>query len=262
MQQAHVTNVPGETVTVDAVGALVVATAPLDDLVAGARARLSAFKVPTCWVVTTSADDVPMTATDKVDKVALQELLQREGTTAMTRAIDGLVNVDMGDRKQPDWMVRVKEDYFKGGDSFFKSPELSELLDDMDANGVERAILMTQVGATESRALGFVEARPDRFALAVGGFNLLKPMPTVRALESFVRDHPVAYALGRTELLGRRHVPAHRRRLLPALHQVLRARPRALHEHRHPRPAAARGTAEPDPPRPRLLPLPGAASCA
>jgi predicted TIM-barrel fold metal-dependent hydrolase len=113
----------------------------------------------------------------------------------MTRAIDGLVNVDMGDREQPDWMVRVKEDYFKGGESFFKSPELSELLDDMDAHGVERAILMTQVGATEGRALSFVEAQPDRFALAVGGFNLLKPMRTVRALESFVRDHPVAYAM-------------------------------------------------------------------
>ena len=112
----------------------------------------------------------------------------------MTRVIDGLVNVDMGDRKQPDWMVRVKEDYFKGGDAFFKSPELSELLDDMDANGVERAILLTGVGATESRALDFVDARPDRFTLGVGGFNLLKPMPTVRALESFVRDHPVAYA--------------------------------------------------------------------
>jgi predicted TIM-barrel fold metal-dependent hydrolase len=113
----------------------------------------------------------------------------------MTRAIDGLVNVDMGDREQPDWMVRVKEDYFKGGDSFFKSPELSELLDDMDANSVERAILMTGVAGAESRALGFVEARPDRFALAVGGFNLLKPMRTVRSLESFVRDHPVAYAI-------------------------------------------------------------------
>jgi predicted TIM-barrel fold metal-dependent hydrolase len=110
------------------------------------------------------------------------------------KAIDGLVNVDMGDRKQPDWMVRVKEDYFKGGDSFFRSPELPELLDDMDANGVERAILLTQVGATEGRALSFVDARPDRFALGVGGFNLLKPMPTVRALEAFVRDHPVAYA--------------------------------------------------------------------
>ena len=58
-------------------------------------------------------------------------------------AIDCLVNVDLGDQKPPDWMVRVKEDYFKGGDSFFTSPELPELLDDMDANGVERAILMT-----------------------------------------------------------------------------------------------------------------------
>ena len=113
----------------------------------------------------------------------------------MNRVIDGLMNVDMGDRKQPDWMVRVKEDYFKAGESFFKSPELSELIDDMDAHGVERAVLMAGVDATESRALKFAEARPDRFALAAGGFNLLKPMPTVRALESFVRGYPVAYAV-------------------------------------------------------------------
>jgi uncharacterized protein len=113
----------------------------------------------------------------------------------MTRAIDCLVNVDMGDMAQTDWMVRVKDDYFKGDDSFFTSPELSELIDDMDANGVERAILMTNVNASKGRARSFVESRPDRFALAVGGFNLLRPMPTVRALESFVRDHPVAYAV-------------------------------------------------------------------
>jgi predicted TIM-barrel fold metal-dependent hydrolase len=114
----------------------------------------------------------------------------------VTRAIDGLVNVDFGDQKQPEWMVRVKEDYFKGGDSFFASPELDELVEAMDANGVGKAILMTRVGATgEARALRFVEARPDRFALAVGGFNLLRPMKTVRALESFVRDNPVAYAV-------------------------------------------------------------------
>src|SRR3546814_17659973 len=92
-------------------------------------------------------------------------------------------------------MVRVKEDYFKGGESFFKSPELNELLEDMDANGVEKAILMTKASATsEDRAVRFAEAAPDRFALAVGGFNLLRPMKTVRSLESFVKDHPVAYA--------------------------------------------------------------------
>jgi len=86
----------------------------------------------------------------------------------MTRAIDGLVNVDFADRPMPDWMVRVKEDYFKGGDSFFTSPEIDELIEDMDARGVEKAILLTQVSATEGRALSFAEARPDRFALAVG----------------------------------------------------------------------------------------------
>ena len=112
----------------------------------------------------------------------------------MTRTIDCLVNVDMGDAQQPEWMIRVKEDYFRAGDSFLKSPELPELLEDMDANGVERAILLTRVGATDDRAQRFVAAEPERFALGVGGFNLLRPMKTVRALESFVRDHPVAYA--------------------------------------------------------------------
>jgi len=112
----------------------------------------------------------------------------------VTRSIDCLVNVGFGDQKQPEWMVRVKEDYFKGDDSFFTSPELSELIDDMDAHGVERAILMTKVGGEPDRAQRYVEQRPDRLALAVGGFNLLRPMKTVRSLESFVADHPVAYA--------------------------------------------------------------------
>jgi predicted TIM-barrel fold metal-dependent hydrolase len=114
----------------------------------------------------------------------------------MTRAIDCLVNVDFGDvAEQPEFMVRVKEDYFKGGDSFFRSPELNELLDDMDANGVDRAILVTRAKATDDRAQRFAEARPDRFSLAVGGFNLLKPMKTVRSLEAFARNNPVASAL-------------------------------------------------------------------
>jgi len=75
VRQAHVTNVPG---AVDAVGALVVSTRTRDDLVAAARDRLSAFKVPTYWIVTDSVDDVPLTPTAKVDKLALQALLQRE----------------------------------------------------------------------------------------------------------------------------------------------------------------------------------------
>src|SRR3954469_1385121 len=89
----------------------------------------------------------------------LTRLDRTEGTPLVTRAIDGLVNVDFGDQgPQPEWMVRVKEDTFKGGDSFFRSPELDELLDDMDANGVEKSILMAKVSATaDDRAMRFVE---------------------------------------------------------------------------------------------------------
>src|SRR3546814_19929652 len=79
----------------------------------------------------------------------------------------------------------------------------------MDANGVEKAILMTKASATsEDRAVRFAEAAPDRFALAVGRFNLLRPMKTVRSLASFVKDHPVAYtALGQS-VWGDRMYPA------------------------------------------------------
>jgi predicted TIM-barrel fold metal-dependent hydrolase len=111
----------------------------------------------------------------------------------VNRAIDCLVNVDLGDRKQPEWMIRVKEDTFKGGESFLKSPELAELLDDMDAHGVERAILLTRLGLDGDRGQRYAKERPDRFALGVGGLNLLRPVKSLRELEAFAKDHPVAY---------------------------------------------------------------------
>ncbi len=84
VRQAHVAEIPGDA---DAIGALVVAGLSLDELATAARARLSAFKVPTRWVVTDSAGEVPMSPTAKVDKSALQELLQRSGrpTPRVTR---------------------------------------------------------------------------------------------------------------------------------------------------------------------------------
>jgi len=78
----------------------------------------------------------------------------------VTRAIDCLVNVDMGDAKPPEWMVRVKEDYFKGGDSFLQSIELPQMLEDMEASGVERAILITRASSTDDRAQRFAAAEP------------------------------------------------------------------------------------------------------
>jgi predicted TIM-barrel fold metal-dependent hydrolase len=111
----------------------------------------------------------------------------------VARAHDLLVNADMGDRDHPEWMVRVKEDYFRAGDSMFTSRELPELLDEMDALGVERSVLITRLTSPSPRVLSFVDARPDRFSIGIGGHELLRPMENLRALERFVADHPVAY---------------------------------------------------------------------
>jgi acyl-CoA synthetase (AMP-forming)/AMP-acid ligase II len=89
VRQAHVTDVPGDGEgSAPVVGALVVTSRGLDEVAAAARARLSAFKVPVCWVVTDSAEEVPMTATSKVDVMGLRELLRRSGRRTDERAAD------------------------------------------------------------------------------------------------------------------------------------------------------------------------------
>jgi acyl-CoA synthetase (AMP-forming)/AMP-acid ligase II len=79
VRQANVTNVR-DIGGADAVGAFVVSTRSIEELAGEARKRLSAFKVPTRWLVSDSADDAPMTPTAKIDKPALQELLLRKAT--------------------------------------------------------------------------------------------------------------------------------------------------------------------------------------
>ncbi len=47
------------------------------DLIAGCKAQLASYKVPTRWVVLTSTDPLPYTSTDKIDKVRLREMISR-----------------------------------------------------------------------------------------------------------------------------------------------------------------------------------------
>jgi predicted TIM-barrel fold metal-dependent hydrolase len=111
-------------------------------------------------------------------------------------AIDCLVNVHFGEtEQQPTWMLKVRDDYFKGPDAMFAPVDLSELLDEMDEQGVAKAILMDNLAKPSVTARKFVESRPDRFTLAMGGINLLKPMPSLRELTAVVSDLPVAYAV-------------------------------------------------------------------
>jgi predicted TIM-barrel fold metal-dependent hydrolase len=111
------------------------------------------------------------------------------------RVIDCLVNVHFGETdQQPTWMLKVRDDYFKGPQSMFAQVDLGELLDEMDEQGVRRAILMDNLAKPSVTARKFVEDRPDRFALAIGGFNLLRPMPSLKELGALVKDLPIAYA--------------------------------------------------------------------
>lgn len=110
-------------------------------------------------------------------------------------AIDCLVNVHFGEREQPAWMVKTRDDYFKGPKSMFEPADMSALLDEMDANGVTKAVLMDNLATPSVTARKFVQARPDRFVLAMGGLNLLRPVPALRDLSAVVKDLPVVYAV-------------------------------------------------------------------
>jgi acyl-CoA synthetase (AMP-forming)/AMP-acid ligase II len=77
VRQAFVTDVRSGDGSVQ-VGALVVGARDIEELAKEAKSVLSSFKVPTLWLLA-SSDDVPMTATAKVDKSALQELLRSKG---------------------------------------------------------------------------------------------------------------------------------------------------------------------------------------
>ncbi|MDQ1555686.1 MAG: hypothetical protein QOI02_688, partial [Actinomycetota bacterium] len=69
VHNAFVTDVAG------AVGAVVIADQTAGDLRAAARKLLSAFKVPTVWLLVDSDDAVPRGATGKVDVAALRQMM-------------------------------------------------------------------------------------------------------------------------------------------------------------------------------------------
>ena len=109
------------------------------------------------------------------------------------KAIDCWINVDMGDGDPPDYLIRVKEDYLKGGTDFFRSFEPEELIPEMDRLGVERAIIVMPASAPTPRALRFVERHPERFSLGLG-VDPRDLMKGLWELEALARDHPTACA--------------------------------------------------------------------
>jgi len=109
------------------------------------------------------------------------------------RAIDPWVNVNMGDQKPPDWLVRVKEDYFRGGEDFFQNIPPAKLIADMDAVGIEKAILTIDVASPSKHVLDFANHAPGRIAFAAG-VNPNRVMPELWELEALTRSEPVVMA--------------------------------------------------------------------
>lgn len=109
------------------------------------------------------------------------------------RVIDPWVNVNMGAQIPPKWLVRVKEDYFKAGEDFFRDIGVEEMLQTMDRHGVEKAILTVDCAAPSEHVLAFCAAHPERFALAAA----VDPQAGMRgcwALEDLVDSQPVVMA--------------------------------------------------------------------
>jgi len=109
------------------------------------------------------------------------------------RVIDTWVNVSMAATGRPDYLVRVSEDYFKRGEEMFRDLSVDELVDAMDAAGVEKAIITTTAEKPSSHALSFPEAHPERFVLSAQ-LDPRRGMKALRALEAIVRDQPVVLA--------------------------------------------------------------------
>jgi len=119
---------------------------------------------------------------------------RKDAGGARHRAIDPWVNVSMlGGQPPPKWLTRVKEDYFKAGEDFFKDLTASELIAQMDAAGVEKAILSTDVRDPQETVLAFTREHPDRFFLAAT-CDPTQRMKGAWALAELVREHPVVMA--------------------------------------------------------------------
>jgi predicted TIM-barrel fold metal-dependent hydrolase len=109
------------------------------------------------------------------------------------RAIDAWVNADMP-RMPAAWQKDVAETVFKKpAESIFRKFTAQELITEMDAAGVQMAVLTLHADRPSKTLLGYAELHPDRFAYSV----LLDPsrgMKAVRQLDALARSHDVRIA--------------------------------------------------------------------
>ena len=109
------------------------------------------------------------------------------------KAIDLWVNVSMGASAGTEFMVRVKEDYFKGGEDFFSNLSPDQTIEAMDRAGVEKCVLTADPEQIDDRFLEFPKQYPGRFFFGLQP-DLKRGMKALWALEEVARQHPVVLA--------------------------------------------------------------------
>ena len=109
------------------------------------------------------------------------------------RIVDAWVNADMPEWGDAPWMHAVAERYLGSGQAGLRRLEARELLEAMDASGVERAILDLNLDRPSAHTLKVVEAAPERFTLA-GRVDPRVPMDAVRKLRRAHADLPLVSA--------------------------------------------------------------------
>ena len=117
------------------------------------------------------------------------------------RAIDCWLNLPTGMEYRPEFLVRVARDYFKREKEMFTATPLEEVLRQMDAAGVERAIL-TMNAQDPGPVAEVARAFPERFICS----TVIDPaagMEAVRLLERLVAHHGLRLARVVPFLVGR-----------------------------------------------------------
>ena len=182
-------------------------TVDAESLHAACIEHLARFKAPKEFIF---VEQVRRLGNGKADyRWAKSRAVQQESADMTRKAIDCLVNVHFGEtEQQPTWMLKVRDDYFKGPKSMFAPVDLPELLDEMDEQGVEKAILMDNLAkpSVDCSEVRRGQARPVR-----AGDGRSQPAAPDSGAAGAERDRqrPAGGVYRcRTELLGRRTVPA------------------------------------------------------
>ena len=109
-------------------------------------------------------------------------------TTERPKAIDCWLNLPVGFTEyRPEFLIRVARDYFKREKEIFEPAPLPELLGQMDAAGVERAVITVDASNPEPFD-DVVRAFPGKF-LPSAVVDPLQGMETLRTIERLATKH-------------------------------------------------------------------------